>query len=69
MLKNTWNNRNEAGYKEYDDKTILKQAKEQLRTGYLNTLEARTFETLRKIHKYLFDEIYEFVGNLRKVNI
>ena len=38
-------------------------------TGYLNTLEAGTFESLKKIHKYLFDEIYEFAGELRKVNI
>ena len=37
--------------------------------GYLDTLEAGTFETLRKMHKYLFSEIYEFAGNLRKINI
>ena len=44
-------------------------AKKMFETGYLNTLEPGTFETLRKIHKYLFDEIYEFAGDLRKVNI
>lgn len=44
-------------------------AKEMFETGYLNILEAGTFETLKKIHKYLFEEIYEFAGNLRKVNI
>lgn len=38
-------------------------------TGYLNTLEPGTFETLKQIHKYLFEEIYEFAGELRKVNI
>ena len=38
-------------------------------TGYLNKLEAGTFDALKKIHKYLFEEIYEFAGNLRKVNI
>jgi len=35
----------------------------------LNTLEPGTFETLKKIHEFLFGEIYEFAGNLRKVNI
>ena len=35
----------------------------------LETLEPGTFETLRKIHKHLFEEIYEFAGDLRKVNI
>ena len=44
-------------------------AKEMFETGYLDTLEAGTFESLKKIHKFLFEEIYEFAGSLRKVNI
>ena len=28
-----------------------------------------TFNGLSKIHKYLFDSIYDFAGNIRKVNI
>ena len=36
---------------------------------YLNTLKPGTFESLKKIHKYFFEEIYEFAGELRKVNI
>ncbi|MBQ6816822.1 MAG: Fic family protein, partial [Bacilli bacterium] len=35
----------------------------------LNELEAGTFESLKQIHKFLFQEIYEFAGTLRKVNI
>ena len=38
-------------------------------TGYLNTLEPGTFDALKKIHKYLFEEIYQFAGKIRKVNI
>jgi len=38
-------------------------------TGKLETMEAGTFETLCKIHKFLFDEIYEFAGKIRDVNI
>lgn len=38
-------------------------------TGYLDTLESGTFETLKKIHKCLFEKIYEFAGELRNVNI
>ena len=37
--------------------------------GYLNTLEPGTFDALKKIHKYLFEEIYQFAGEIRKVNI
>ena len=44
-------------------------AKKMFETGYLNILEPGTFETLKQIHKYLFEEIYEFAGELRKVNI
>ena len=44
-------------------------AKEMFEKGYLNTLEPGTFETLKKIHKYLFEKIHEFAGDLRKANI
>ena len=37
--------------------------------GFLNSLQAGTFESLKEIHKYLFNEIYNFAGKLRKVNI
>ncbi|MEG0836224.1 MAG: Fic family protein [Anaerovoracaceae bacterium] len=35
----------------------------------LDTFEVGTFKGLSKIHKYLFDEIYDFAGQLRTVNI
>lgn len=35
----------------------------------LDSLEPGTFATLKAIHKYLFDEIYNFAGELRTVNI
>ena len=35
----------------------------------LDTLPAGKFEALSKIHKYLFDEIYHFAGEIRNVNI
>ncbi len=38
-------------------------------SGYLEKLETGTFETLKKIHKYLYKDIYEFAGVLRNVNI
>ena len=38
-------------------------------SGYLESLEAGTYESLAMIHKYLFDEIYDFAGEIRKVNI
>ena len=35
----------------------------------LDRLEAGTFSALKSIHKYLFDEIYDFAGELRTVNL
>lgn len=52
-----------------EEKISKKRAKEMFETGYLNTLEVGTFDALKKIHKYLFEEVYEFAGNIRKVNI
>lgn len=45
------------------------RAKEMFEGEFLNTLEAGTFDSLKSIHKYLFEDIYEFAGSLRKVNI
>ena len=36
---------------------------------FLEKLEAGTYESLAVIHKYLFDEIYNFAGKLHKVNL
>ena len=37
--------------------------------GFLDTLEAGTFEALSAIHAQLFGEIYDFTGKIRTVNI
>lgn len=52
-----------------EEKISKKKALELFETGYLDTLTAGTFESLSLIHKYLFDEIYDFAGEIREVNI
>ena len=52
-----------------EEKISKKKALELFENGILNSLEAGSFETLSKIHKYLFDEIYYFAGEVRNVNI
>lgn len=37
--------------------------------GVFDKLEAGKFSALKAIHKYLFDEIFDFAGELRTVNI
>lgn len=52
-----------------EEKISKKKALAMFETGYLDTLTAGTFEALSLIHKYLFDEIYDFAGKAREVNI
>ena len=37
--------------------------------GMLDSLPAGKFSTLQKIHKFLFEDIYDFAGNIRTVNM
>lgn len=69
ILDNKLNITDPAELAREEERISKKKAKEMFENGYLNTLEAGTFEALKKIHKYLFEDIYDFAGNLRKVNI
>ena len=52
-----------------EEKISKKKAVELFENGYLDNYEAGSFQMLAAIHKYLFDEIYEFAGKVRTVNI
>ncbi|MBE5868479.1 MAG: cell filamentation protein Fic [Lachnospiraceae bacterium] len=54
---------------EAEERISKKKAVELFENGLLDSLEAGTFASLKAIHKYLFDEIYDFAGELRAVNI
>lgn len=69
ILENKLNITDQAELAREEERISKICAKKMFETGYLNTLEPGTFESLKQIHKYLFEEIYEFAGNLRKVNI
>ncbi len=69
ILENKLNITDQTELAREEERISKTHAKKIFETGYLNTLEPGTFETLKKIHKFLFEEIYEFAGDLRKVNI
>ncbi len=52
-----------------EERISKKKAVELFEKGLLNQLMAGTFSSLQFIHKYLFEEIYDFAGELRTVNI
>lgn len=54
---------------EAEERISKKKAADLFETGMLDTLEAGKTASLQAIHKYLFDEIYFFAGEIRKENI
>lgn len=52
-----------------EERISKKKAAMLFESGILNNLPAGKFSTLQAIHKYLFEDIYEFAGKLRTVNI
>lgn len=52
-----------------EERISKKKAVELFENGMLEKLEAGRFQTLCEIHKYLFDDIYDFAGKIRTVNL
>lgn len=52
-----------------EEKLSKQKALEMFESGFFETLEPGTYKSLAMIHQYLFEEIYDFAGKLRKVNI
>lgn len=52
-----------------EERISKKKAVEMFRTGFLSRLKAGSVDSLIQIHIYLFDEIYDFAGKIRGVNI
>lgn len=69
MLENKLGITDAAELARAEEKISKKKAVQMFETGFLEVLEAGTYKSLAKIHSYLFDEIYDFAGVLRKVNL
>lgn len=52
-----------------EERISKKKAIDLFQTDFLNELKPGSFEALVKIHRHLFEDIYEFAGQLRTVNI
>ena len=52
-----------------EERISKKKAVELFETNLLDTLPAGKFVTLQAIHKYLFEDIYDFAGEIRTVNM
>ncbi len=52
-----------------EERTSKIRAIELFETNFLSTVTPGTFDTLSKIHAFLFSDIYDFAGKIRTVNI
>lgn len=68
-LENKLGISNSAELAREEERISKKKAIELFENGVLDQLEVGKFSALKAIHKYLFDEIYDFAGKLRTVNI
>ena len=69
MLENKLGIDNSADLAREEERISKKKAKELFEKNILDGFEAGKFSTLRFIHKYLFEDIYEFAGKIRTVNL
>lgn len=69
VLENKLKITNSAELAREEEKISKKKALELFEKGILDSLQPGTFKALSEIHKYLFDDIYPFAGEIRNVNI
>lgn len=69
MLENKLGAKNSLELAEMEEKITKKKALELFETQKLDNFEIGTFAGLSAIHKFLFEDVYEFAGKIRKENI
>lgn len=68
-LENKLGIKNSAPLAREEERISKKKAIELFKNGSLDRLECGKFSSLKIIHKYLFDDIYYFAGEIRNVNL
>lgn len=69
VLENKLNITNQIKLNKVEEKTSKEKAIKFFDSGKINKIKAGTVSGLKQIHKYLFEDIYEFAGEIRNVNI
>ena len=69
MLKNKLNITNQIELAKAEEKISKLKAKQLFDSGDIEKAEVGTFAGLAFIHRYLFEDIYHFAGQIRNVNI
>lgn len=69
VLENKLGITNSTDLAKEEEKLSKKRAVELFEEGLLSLADAGSFSSLQKIHEYLFQDIYDFAGKIRTVNI
>ena len=69
ILENKLNITSQIELARVEEKISKQKARQLFDTGDIDQVDVGTFAGLAFIHAYLFDEIYEFAGKMREVNI
>lgn len=69
MLENKLNITNQIELAKAEEKISKQKAKQLFDSGDIVKVEIGTFSGLAFIHAYLFDDIYNFAGKIRDVNL
>lgn len=69
MLENKLGLTSSAELARMEEQLSKKKAVLLFEKGILDSLPAGKFSTLQAIHRHLFEDIYEFAGEIRKVNM
>ncbi|MBQ8481132.1 MAG: Fic family protein [Alphaproteobacteria bacterium] len=69
VLTNKLNIANQIELNKTEEKISKEKAIKLFDSGKIDTIKAGTVEGLQQIHKFLFEDIYDFAGIIRDVNI
>ena len=69
VLENKLNITNQIELNKVEERLSKEKAIKLFDSGKINTLKVGTFAGLKQIHKFLFEDIYDFAGEIRKVNM
>ena len=69
VLKNKLNISNQIELNKAEEKISKEKAVKLFDSGKIDKLKVGTIKGLQQIHKFLFEDIYDFAGKIRDVNI